>query len=267
MKDSNGDNGLGTVEEVVIQYSEVEGGDTGGDTGAEQSSAEPSQESYSQPDVSEQPTGDDIPNDVNGLMQTVHNLRAELQRKEEYTKFLRESIDSGAITPQQAQQAQNQFDLDDDVVPFAGDVKKMIDAKVEQRLAAMKMELMEETAREQLQSLANEARAKDPEFDKRMDMAVDLLRDPAYASAFNRLPLSGKARLDFLEKIAPFHPNYSAAAPRNSMAQDTIDKLKANSLVPPTLASMGSQGSTMKSINDMTEEEFEAHYNNVLKQG
>lgn len=265
MKDSNGDNGLGTVEEVVIQYSEVEG--AGGDTGAEQSSTEPSQESYSQPDVSEQPTGDDIPNDVNGLMQTVHNLRAELQRKEEYTKFLRESIDSGAITPQQAQQAQNQFDLDDDVVPFAGDVKKMIDAKVEQRLAVMKMELMEDAAREQLQSLANEARAKDPAFDQRMDMAVELLRDPAYASAFNRLPLSGKARLDFLEKIAPFHPNYSMAAPRNSMAQDTIDKLKANSLVPPTLASMGSQGSTMKSINDMTEAEFEAHFKNVLKQG
>lgn len=265
MKDSNGDNGLGTVEEAVIQYSEVES--AGGDTGAEQSSAEPSQESYSQPDVSGQPTGDDIPNDVNGLMQTVHSLRAELQRKDEYTRFLKESIDSGAITPQQAQQAQNQFDLDDDVVPFAGDVKKMIDAKVEQRLAAMKMELMEETAREQLQSLANEARAKDPSFDKRMDMAVELLRDPAYASAFNRLPLSGKARLDFLEKIAPFHPNYSAAAPRNSMAQDTIDKLKANSLVPPTLASMGSQGSTMKSISDMTEAEFEAHFKNVLKQG
>lgn len=263
---TTGDNGLGTVDEEVIQFAGVEGGDSGGESSGESYSSGSISEAPSQPEVSHESTDSDIPNDVNGLMQTVHSLRAELQRKDEYARFLRESIDSGAITPQQAQQAQ--FDMDDDVVPFAGDVKKMIDAKVEQRLAAMKTEMLEETAKEQLQSLANEARAKDPNFDKRMDMAVDLLRDPAYASAFNRLPLTGKARLDFLEKIAPFHPMYSQVAPAgNSLASDTIEKLKANSQIPPTLAGMGSQGSTMRSINDMSDAEFEKHFQSILKQG
>lgn len=245
MSENTGDNGQGTVESAGSDVSQVTESPQGLETSQVESSV---------------PAGQEIPQDVGGLLKTVESLRAEIDRKEQYAQFLKEYIDNGAITPQQGQQAIENFDLDDDVIPYAGDVKKMIEAKVnaivEKRIAKME----EQTVLSQMKAIGDQKRAADKGFDMRMDQAIELLRDPAYAAAYNRVPNDASLKIAFLEKIAPFHPNYSGSPVQpGNLSQEVIQRIQANASIPATLASMGSAGSTQKSIADMTEAEFDAY--------
>jgi hypothetical protein len=246
MEDFTGDNGQGTVESTGTEVSQSTESTQVQDTSAGQVDHGGS-------------TGQEIPQDVGGLLKTVESLRAEIERKEQYSQFLKEYIDNGAITPQQGQQAVDNFDLDDDVIPYAGDVKKMIEAKVnaivEQRISKME----EQNVLSQMKAIGDQKRASDAGFDSRMDQAIELLRDPAYAAAYNRVPNDASLKVAFLEKIAPFHPNYSGSSvQKNNLSQDVINRIQANAAIPATLSSMGSVGNTQRSVTDMTDAEFAA---------
>jgi hypothetical protein len=257
MERLTGDNDHRTVD-FLIQYAETDEGGGSGDVSAPAAPAADSAAVQS-PDVPSAPAGQDIPNDVNGLLETVRNLRAEIERKESYTQFLKEYIDSGAITPQQGQQMVENFDLDDDVIPYAGDVKKMIEARVNAIVADKLTAIEEKQLLTQMKAIGDARKASDATFESRMNMAIELLNDPAYAAAYNKVPNDANAKIKFLERIAQFHPNGQTLAPQSTVTDEAIKRIQANAALPQTLASVGSVGSTQKSVKDMTDREFDEY--------
>ena len=265
MQNTYGDNGLGTVDEV-IQYSEVEPENTGGSEPSVQPDTQVTDQSVQPQDPGQNvaPTGDELPQDVNGLIQTVQSLREEINRRDEYTNFLKQYIDSGQISPGQAQAVAEEFDLEDDVVPFAGDVKKIVDAKVNKILNERLSQMQEEQVYSQMESIAAERKAKDGQFESKMDCAIELLRDPAYQAAYQKVPANAQARIAFLEKIAPMNPRYSFI-PQAQANNEALDRIKANAALPPTLTGQSTAGSTGKAIKDLSDAEFENYFKSVVK--
>lgn len=231
----------------------AQGTDSSTQTTQTESSNDGTQVQSSQTDNQQPQIGD--PNYVS--IGEVQKLREEVRLKQEYIEFMKASG--------QVQQPVNlpEFNMDPKDVPYVEDVQKLVDA----RMAQFQQQLEQRQIESDLRSMADTKRSSDPQFDKRMELAIEYMeRDPISQDRFSQAR-SAKDKLDVLEKIARWHPLYgSVSGPQLQPNQDVVDRLKANSQIPATLSSMQTAGNNQVSMVNATEEEWRKKFNEITKQ-
>lgn len=186
------------------------------------------------------------------LEDSLAKQRREATRMREYNEFLRQS--------QQFRKKDNSnvpdiSDIDPDSVPLASDVDRIIEARLHAKLQAIE----EERALSELSQIGNQRRAADPNFDKVINMAFEVIgTDPDFFEPFVMRHKSGAERIKELERIARQHPLFeeTRVVPNVAATQNVVDKIKNNLSMPPTLSSIQGVGSSGKAIKDMTLEEY-----------
>ena len=187
----------------------------------------------------------------------VQKLREEVRLKQEYIEFMKASNQV-----QQPVKDLPEFNMDPKDVPYVEDVQKLVDA----RMAQFQQQLEQKQIESDLRSMADTKRSSDPQFDKRMELAIEYMdKDPMALANFDRAR-TAKDKLDVLEKIARWHPLYGSLGNQQLQPnQDVVDRLKANSQIPATLSSMQTAGNTQVSMVDATEEQWRKKFNEVVK--
>lgn len=212
----------------------------------------------SQGDSQRSGTVDDIP----GLISRAERAEAESRRQREYNEFLRQTRDNVA-------QPKERKEFDPDAIPYVRDVNDLIDMRVEERLNA----IQEERVVDDLRRTSDSMRGTDPNFDRRMNMAREILeRDEMLVPLFLR-EKTADGKIAFMERIAQWHPLYDGSLSRqggapvsqSQMISEAAQKLKAATQVPPALSSIPASGTAQKLVSQMTDDEYVAYFKSVTK--
>lgn len=192
-----------------------------------------------------------------GILRELQQTKDELRREREYNEFVKQS----AQYREPEKQADVELDLKPDDIPYVSDVDKLIEVKAG-RLVEAKLQAMEqERVKADLLQIAEEHRKADSNFDTRMEYAVELLQnDPLCAREFDRAR-SAKDKITVLERIAKWHPKFSESLltkepQKNNASDEALQKIKENAGKPPTLSSVGGQGTSQKAWSQMSDEEY-----------
>lgn len=193
-----------------------------------------------------------------GIMRELAETREKLRRQEEYNGFLKGL--SNAPVKQQIQMP----DLDDEQVPYVGDVKSLIKAEMQMAREEARLEALVG----ELKQTGDKLRASDSNFDGRMGLANEILKyKPEYEVLINS-QTSAEGIVRIMENIAMEHPmyaNYSAKATAPAGNQEIIDRLKANAQIPQTLSGVQNSGSATKLPSQMTDEEYFKYKEEIKK--
>jgi hypothetical protein len=201
-----------------------------------------------------------------GILRELQQTKDELRREREYNEFVKQS----AQYREPEKQAEAEFDLKPDDIPYVADVDKLIEIKAG-RLVEAKLQAMEqERVKSDLLTMAEEHRKSDTNFDTRMEYAVELLQnDPLCAREFDRAR-TAKDKITVLEKIAKWHPKFSESLltkepEKKNSSDEALQKIKENAGKPPTLSSVGGQGSSIKAWSQMSDDEYIKAFKEVTK--
>lgn len=182
-------------------------------------------------------------------------LKEENQRLKDYAEFIRQTGGEQPVV-------RPKFEMAPDAIPYVEDVDKLVDAKLEAFIAQREAEQVEKD----LRNIAEQTKAKDPMFEKRMELAVEYLdRDEVAQKQFARAR-TAQDKIAVLEKIAKWHPMYdSISRPAVQPVSDAIQRLQQNAAIPPTLATIQGAGNTRKSVQDMNEQEYKELFREITK--
>lgn len=185
----------------------------------------------------------------------VQRLRDENERLKEYAEFIKQA-------PPAVEQVYQKPEIDPKEVTYAEDVDKIVDYKINM---FMKLEEQKNLERD-LRVLADENRAKDPQFESRMELALEFMeRDPVSQGQFDRAK-TAKDKIAVLEKCAKWNPRYDLLQkPVSTPVNDIVDRLKQNAELPATINTMQTAGKTQKAVSEMDEIEYSEFFKNVTK--
>lgn len=192
-----------------------------------------------------------------GIMRELAETREKLKRQEDYNKFLK------GLSSTPVQQKIQMPDLDDEQVPYVGDVKSIIKAELEQAREEARLEKLVSD----ITQTSNKLRESDKNFDGRMNLANEILK---YKPEYGVLIDSQKTAEDIIrimETIAMEHPMYGnfSSKPVPSANQEAIDRLKANAQIPQTLTGIQNSGSAVKLPSQMSDEEYFKYKEEIKK--
>lgn len=200
------------------------------------------------------------------LLHEVQELRDKARRAEEYSRWQAESRQyQQSQTPPQKEE---EFDLAPDQIPYVSDVDRLIEKRAnaifEQKMQQMEQKKIEEGIR----TISSERSGKDPNFNIRMQMALEVMdRDP-YAQALFMWEKDANGKIEALERIAERHPlfgNYKPAekAPEKAPADDALKKLREQASIPPTLTGIQGSSQAVKQPSQMSDDEAIAYINEI----
>ena len=197
-------------------------------------------------------------NDLPGLIARAERAEAEARRLSEYNEFLKK-------VPQSQQPQREKFSIDPDAIPYASDVDKIVEQRLEERFAREQ----EQRLVVDLQTTAEQRRASDPDFDRRMSLAREYIeRDDLVAAMFMR-ETTAAGKIAMMEKIATWHPNFGGVAARQSLtpspAAEAMQKLKESAATPPVLSQISGASIAQRPVSQMSSEEYREYFKQITK--
>ena len=236
----------------------------GEQTQVETTTVAPTTEVQPQGEVRQEPTTPPEV-DVNALIAKVRYQEEEIKRQQDYAEFLRGAQQARTSTERKAKP-----EFDPNGVPIFAE----IDEYVEYKLAEAKEREEEERLIQGLEEYGRKAVQDDPNFRERVMLAQEIMQyKPAYLNIFlSERTVEGKVKA--LEYFAQEHPRYSPAIAKGAKTttqpatgvDQAIEKLRANSQIPPTLTGAASASPTTKLYSQMTPDEILRELENVKRQ-